>query len=413
MPAHPPRNAGDETARYHALDALRAAAMSLGIVLHAAVAYMREPVPGLLWPVHEPGTTGFFDWVFWWIHGFRIPLFFVVAGFFSAMLITRRGAGGFLQHRTRRILVPYLLAALVILPAIYYAWAWGWLRTDRCTVREVQRWQFNDPIIQANFRGPAHLWFLQDLYVFCLIAWLFAIVGVRWFRSPGFDRFCNLWRSPVSALLFALPTFALLWLDPGIVYEFKNSFLPRPMHLVYSLWFYVTGLALYRARRHLPRMRRGAPLWLLASLGMFVLAIRWQDAPDDEAWTRGGLALVSALFTWCSIVGWLGVFLCWLDGHRPVARYLSDASYWIYLVHLPLVGLGHVVVSDIDWPPWMRFGVVLSGSAVICLLTYAMLVRYTFIGLMLNGPRRRRTVESAGCGPGAAAPEAGSQGTTE
>ena len=42
--------------RFHDLDALRAAAMLLGIVLHATLFVL--PVEANLWPIHDPNAAG-------------------------------------------------------------------------------------------------------------------------------------------------------------------------------------------------------------------------------------------------------------------------------------------------------------------------------------------------------------------
>ena len=78
--------------RYHSLDALRASMMLLGLVLHSAVSYIREPLPEA-WPYKDPNTSTLFDLVVFFIHLFRMPVFFVAAGFFGAMLMQRDGAG--------------------------------------------------------------------------------------------------------------------------------------------------------------------------------------------------------------------------------------------------------------------------------------------------------------------------------
>jgi len=61
--SHQNPTAGSVTAgpRYHAFDAIRGAAMSLGVVLHGAVAYMAVPLPGLVWPVHDQATSPVID----------------------------------------------------------------------------------------------------------------------------------------------------------------------------------------------------------------------------------------------------------------------------------------------------------------------------------------------------------------
>ena len=86
-PHHPHRPDGPE--RLYALDNLRAAMMWLGIVLHVAVIYIAGPSP---LPWRDNQTTPTADLLMAFIHAFRMPVFFILAGFFVALLIERRGA---------------------------------------------------------------------------------------------------------------------------------------------------------------------------------------------------------------------------------------------------------------------------------------------------------------------------------
>ena len=79
--------------RYHALDALRAAMMFLGIYLHATVAY--SPVGG--WPYKPAQLTTTLDFSVGLIHVFRMPVFYVMAGFFTALLLQRYGLSATLE----------------------------------------------------------------------------------------------------------------------------------------------------------------------------------------------------------------------------------------------------------------------------------------------------------------------------
>src|SRR5437868_15155388 len=76
-------------ARRSDFDALRAGAMLLGIVLHASLSFFPS-----YWMVTDRRQNDGFGVVFSAIHGFRMPLFFVMSGFFSAMPLHRRGRGG-------------------------------------------------------------------------------------------------------------------------------------------------------------------------------------------------------------------------------------------------------------------------------------------------------------------------------
>ncbi len=98
--------------RRHDLDALRAVAMLLGIVLHASLAY----VPGIPWPVQDTRPAPWLGLMFLAIHGFRMPLFFLVSGFFTAMLWRRRGPGAMLEQRYKRVFVPLVLGFCTLLP---------------------------------------------------------------------------------------------------------------------------------------------------------------------------------------------------------------------------------------------------------------------------------------------------------
>jgi len=73
--------------------------MLLGIVLHGTLAYVTFP----FWPVRDTNPSLVFDIVFTFIHGFRMPLFFVLSGFFTAMVWRKRGLKALLVQRAKRI----------------------------------------------------------------------------------------------------------------------------------------------------------------------------------------------------------------------------------------------------------------------------------------------------------------------
>jgi peptidoglycan/LPS O-acetylase OafA/YrhL len=105
-----------EPARRHDLDALRGFAMLLGIVLHGAMSFI--PGVGVFWGVQDSQSNGLFGILLASIHGWRMPLFFLVSGFFTAMLWKKRGFRPLLVHRFKRIFLPLLLAMVTIIPVM-------------------------------------------------------------------------------------------------------------------------------------------------------------------------------------------------------------------------------------------------------------------------------------------------------
>ncbi len=102
--------------RRHDLDALRAVAMLLGIGLHAAISFTSGDG---FWAVKDTQTSSFFNLFMASIHGFRMPLFFLVSGFFTMMLFRKRGLKSLMRHRFKRIFLPMVAALLTIIPATW------------------------------------------------------------------------------------------------------------------------------------------------------------------------------------------------------------------------------------------------------------------------------------------------------
>ena len=105
-----------QSQRRYDLDALRAWAMFLGIVLHAAIFVL--PAPERRWPMHDPEAIGdqTYRLIIDAVHGFRMPVFFMLSGFFSALLCRRRGLAAFRKQRLQRVGLPLLIGCLTVIP---------------------------------------------------------------------------------------------------------------------------------------------------------------------------------------------------------------------------------------------------------------------------------------------------------
>ena len=131
--------------RYHSLDALRAAMMLLGLVLHSAASYIQAPI-GAAWPYHDAQRHPFFDLLIVVIHLFRMPVFFVMAGFFAALLYDRDGPSGFMRNRARRVLLPLVTFWPFVIPLTVLGFAFA-LGGRKCFVLRV-------PFVDRGRVGP-------------------------------------------------------------------------------------------------------------------------------------------------------------------------------------------------------------------------------------------------------------------
>ena len=251
--------------RYYGLDAMRGATMALVVVLHTALAYAVVPIPNLIWAVRDAAPQPAFDLLCWWTLGISSP-FYLISGFFAVALCESRGLRAFLVNRAQRIVGPFLVAGLTILPATFFIWVFGWLISGRCTLREILRMKFHIRSYQHNLYGPAHLWSLEYLAImlaaFSIVVWLRGLLA-RPSESPAqrsgwLDRVLA---SPWRPLYFAVPTTLILWTGHRVVgldamMDRLNSFVPEPFRFLHNAVFFVVGVRLHRLSQQSGRLCR-------------------------------------------------------------------------------------------------------------------------------------------------------------
>lgn len=392
--------------RVAGLDALRGGAMLLGILLHSAVAYMPTKVSHMLWPVMDRQTSWVCDVVFWGTHTFRLPLFFFLSGFFTEQLFQMRGVRAFLEQRIRRLLIPYLTAAVTVLPVTLMVCSLGWVIVGRCTWDNILHplTPF-DSELQGNFFNPGHLWFLLDLMVFNVVFCLCRMELSEQHRSELSRQIWSMgaWITP---FLLAAPSAMLLWNSARPLTEFHNSFLPDSERLLYYGMYFATGAIAFRMREDFVAAVRYSWTHLgMAAVTLSVSLLVFRPVVNETAslWTRGLFAWSVTLTAWCSILGLLGAVIHTPRTDRASVRYLADASYWMYLVHLPIVGLTQIALQPLAWPAEFKMITVFGIAVLLSLSSYAVFVRHSVIGLFLHG-RRDRPLISDGSRPKRLAP---------
>jgi peptidoglycan/LPS O-acetylase OafA/YrhL len=388
--------------RLHALDALRAGCLLLGIVLHGSMSF----IPGApYWVVRDMDATDPMAAVFFTIHTFRMTTFFVIAGFFARMMFHRLGAGGFVRDRARRILIPLVVGWLTVMPVFFAVsyWAMG-----HSYGPEIYRTPFGEaPSFSPRMIPLQHFWFLY------LLTWFYALtVAVSWAMNrldPGFAvgklahrAARRLMNSPFSVVVLALPAALALYSIPdwtmwGGVPAPDRGLAPNPQGFLCYAVAFGFGWIVHRQSDMLGVFKR----WWLPNIiaGMvltwFCLSISGHE--PDQARAATGVtkfadALCYALAGWTWTFGLIGAALRFLSGYSAIRRYLADASYWMYLVHMPVVVALQGAVSRMEWHWALKFGFIMTVTVAVLLASYQLLVRNTVIGAVLNGKKRGKVL---------------------
>ncbi len=379
--------------RYHSLDALRAAMMLLGLVLHSAAGYVTTPLGGA-WPFRDPYRNVVFDLLVFFIHLFRMPVFFAVAGFFAALLYERDGAAGFARNRAMRVLLPLVLFWIGVLPVTGLGLVFATRQVGAPMV-----WDSSGPeppFVRQEILG--HLWFLYQLALFYAAALVTVPLTTRLpaaVRARAHAVFRLLAPSPAGALVFgALTTVTMIPMVSAAI-DTSAAILPSPRILVAYGVFFAFGWLLFGHRDLLASFTNRWKLPLVAGVvlgaGYLFVIVGQFGFTDARVWHRTAIALAGPAI-WLLLFGMLGWFGRYLDAPRPIVRYLSDASYWMYITHLVPITFAQGLLAHVDAPSFVKFAVVLSATIVVTVTTYHYFVRSTVVGELLNGRRYPRAL---------------------
>ena len=312
--------------RIHSLDFLRAFALLMGVLLHVLMLFL-EPFDG-----SEPRLGA--SIIFIWIHTWRMPLFMLLAGFFTALSLSKRDVGNYALNRLIRLGVPILLLWAVI-PAIDEG------TSDIFKLPELISWVLYD--VPFTLRLD-HLWFLYYLLIFYGVLLLLKSITPRIFTFISDFKL-----SSARVLLLWLPI--LILLSPlnkptgGIFGEIPTTFGEVELgSMLFMASFFLMGLQIQKSARFLEQLQQKR-FWV-PSLIIFSLIpiglMGWGGLKEEpfvfsselEMWIANSLSGSAALLLVLSIMGF---GMNQITSSGSTLRWLVKLSYPIYVFHLMFV----------------------------------------------------------------------------
>lgn len=380
--------------RLHSLDALRAFALLLGVALHATMSYL--PGAKFWWIVADSDPSVSLGVAFHTIHLFRMTLFFLLAGFFARLALERRGAWAFALDRVKRIALPLVMFWPIVMTGIVLAIVWSvQLANGGVLPTETPP----SPSFMPDDFPLTHLWFLYVLCLFYAAALVLRGLVTRLDRGGNWQRIVAsvmpVLFGPAGALLLAIPVGLALathagwrpWF--GIPTPDQSLYPNLPSLVAYGVAFTV-GWLLQRQRELLDGVRRQWPIHAaLAVIASVAVSMIGGILPNYAMATGSAQDWLHAacygIASWSWTLALVGLGLRFFSRHSATRRYLADASYWMYIVHLPVVMLLQVAASQIAWPWFVEYPLLLAVAVTLMLLSYALMVRHTWLGMLLNG----------------------------
>jgi peptidoglycan/LPS O-acetylase OafA/YrhL len=326
--------------RRHDLDALRAAAMLLGLVYHAALSFAAG-FPWLVQDVSQSRGLYLFQAA---SHGFRMPLFFLLSGFFTAMMWRKRGLKALLHQRFRRIFLPCMLGVVTVVPAMI--WVSGKaiessVRPQPLPPSEAQLWSAtasgDTNAMALVLRGGTNPNTHHPQFGVTPLTWaalaghrdLAALLLATGAKVDGRNRDGN---TPLHAAAFLGRTEIVeLLLERGADVKVRNPNGETAINSAQADWAATEFIAgLFRIPLDRARVEQGRIQVIERLRG---IGVERQEPASLRAANEDGIGSVGRVLRWLNqtpvfILVWFLWFLCWLMAGFSVCALIAERRGW-------------------------------------------------------------------------------------
>jgi peptidoglycan/LPS O-acetylase OafA/YrhL len=344
--------------RMHFLDNLRTFMIFLVVLNHAGIVYESSGFFAPFWLVDDPATNDVVGLVNVTLDIFVMPAIFFVSGFLALASLKRRSDWSFVTRRFKRLMVPWLIAVLTLMPIYKFIFLYSrGLPQEHWTTY----FHFSNGILSQNW-----LWFLPVLFLFDAVFWGLARAGIR---APDVSLKVGVVSASAIGALYSL-IFSITgrtgW-TKTFLFDFQNEKL-----LVYFLVFLMGALCFRRRAFDAPPPRKkgwyiaaASTAWIPMNVYIIVLLTLlfrpgeyFVSLPVDLAvlWISFQLSLMMTLYLVVE------TFRFWFNREGTLGRVLNENSYGVYIIHVPIVGALAMLMLGAAIPSLVKY-VILTLTA--------------------------------------------------
>lgn len=360
-------------------DFIRAVYLLMGIPFHVCVAYSTH----FDWSVASPDRSMALTILADMLHTFRMPGFFVIAGYFSFMILSRKGPMIFLKTRLVRLGVPLLTATVTILPLQMAIQTYAEVLDGKLasgaflSVFLARLTHFDEPWI-------SHLWFLYILIGLTIGIALLALV----FKTDPFDALCKniaefaYKHSSMSFIVVAFICTELAIILPGLESVGGSKLMALLSYVQYTPYFLIGGALHLSPVVKAGYLRVGPVAFLIGLLLAFNSIL-----PASSAWTHV-VFMVSGFYAALLVTGFVAnLAQRYFNRPSPAIRNVADASFSIYLFHHPIIFLLAAFFARIDLPPVLEFAIITPITIGVSYLLHRLVAANPISAFLFNGVR--------------------------
>jgi len=384
------------TERIEYLDALRAFALILGVVFHAGLSFMPVFIGWAVMDINTSPVVSIFSLV---SHSFRMPLFFLIAGFFTCMSMQKYGVKALATSRAVRLGIPFIAGWFLLRPLLVSGWVMGGQSMRGEADISDGLWQGLHSLTElpAGLFTGTHLWFLYYLMLFTAIA-VMVITLLK--RVPTVSQsLANSGRRVLAwlctgrlglVLRCLLVAGCLWWMEHwGLDTPDKSLWPHMPLLLIYG-GFFLLGWGFYQHQSLLADFMQISWFRLTCLVISVVGAIylsAYEMHPGHEFYLyfKAGFVVCYASMMWLLVAVLMTVCKRLFSQPNATISYLSARAYWLYLIHLPLVVWLQVAFAEISLHWLVKLISITLITLAIAFTLFELIVKRTWLKYVLSG----------------------------
>jgi fucose 4-O-acetylase-like acetyltransferase len=345
--------------RIYWVDNLRTFMIFLVVLLHAAVVYEKNSIGALWWIVCDPSASDLPGILFLILNIFVIATIFFISGFFTPLSLKNKTTWEFLKFKFKRLMVPWAAAVLTLIPLYKIIF----LHSRNLPQENWTTYFHWNSIWSQNW-----LWFLPVLFVFEVLYLCISRVHID-MSHITFKR--AVWAVLLVCFLysFLMDYFNLHGWTKTVLIDFQNERI-----FIYFMVFLLGALS-YKLKifesdwknKKLDIILHSTG-WIPINLYIFLLIYSLVKPGDylvsdivDTLLIRLNFMLSLAYLLYTMIT----TFRKYLNKQGTISRELNKNSYFVYIVHVIVMGVIALTMLNTAIPSLLKFLLLIVSTFVV------------------------------------------------
>ena len=363
---------GTKMLRFHNLDFLRAFAMMMGLVMHAPLLFWQPDFAKVFGIENIAPAEEWINIIGRYINNWRMPLFFLLSGFFSVLIIKRKGTSQFIRDRLIRVGLTCL-----VFSSLY-------------------------DIADGSFDFTTHhLWFLYELmvFVFCF-SFLYRVQTIRDLLdreiSTRIFLILFLWLVATVPLANILNNWwhPLAWKPSTTYFDLKLG------NMVYYFSYFLIGVIFYSNQHIFTKLKNSKTILAIGILAVLAFLLRVYS----DYLTLGGIddlrnlaqmqfdpimVICNSLLIGVNTILWclffIGLTSKFIVSGSAILRWFVELSYPIYIIHIIPIAMMSALFYRAGLSQPVIFVLTIIAGFIVCVILYYILIKFTPLNWLING----------------------------